>query len=104
MRDVAVPALVGADVETGCLLSWLPDIAIEVPLPPHPAVRRREDQLAVGTVQVDLRFQHPGQGRWDRHRPTGALLAVVGLGALEDDSLVRRAADLKGLAVEVLRS
>jgi len=38
--------------------------------------------LLAGTIEVDLGFEHPGEGRGDRDRAAGVLLAVVGLGAL----------------------
>ena len=99
---VAMSALVGADVQAGSFLGRLPDVAVEVPLAPHAPARRREDQLSVGAVDVDLDFEHPGQGGRDGDDAAGGLLAVVGLGALEDLALVGGAADLEGLAVEVL--
>jgi len=40
--DVAVAALVGADVETGGFLGRLPDVAVEVALAPEAPGRRRE--------------------------------------------------------------
>lgn len=64
--------------------------------------RRREEQLAVGAVEVDLGFEHPGEGRWDGDDAAGVGLAVVGLRPLEDLALVGGTADLERLAVEVL--
>lgn len=44
----------------------------------------------------------PCQRRRDRDDAAGVLLPMVGLGALEDPSLVSSAADLEGLTVEVI--
>ena len=49
---------------TGGLLGRLPDIAIEGALAPEAASRGRDEEIAVGAVDVDLGFEHPGQGRW----------------------------------------
>lgn len=51
---VGVAALVGADVETGGFLGWLPDVAVEGALALEATSRRREDQLGLGAVEVDL--------------------------------------------------
>src|ERR1700761_1653626 len=83
MSDVAVAALMWATVQVGGFLGRLPDVPVEIPLPPHSTPGRREDQFAVGTVHIDLGFEHPGQGRGDRPYTAGAILAVVGLGAFE---------------------
>jgi hypothetical protein len=48
----------------------------------------REEQLAVGAVEVDLGFEHPGEGRWHRDEAGGVGLAVVGLRSFEDLALV----------------
>ena len=93
--DVGVAALVGADVQAGGLLGRLPDVAVEVALAPHAAGGGREEEIAVGVVEVDLGFEHPGQGRGDGDRAAGVLLAVVGLGALEDRALVGGAATFR---------
>lgn len=66
------------------MLGWLPEVAVEVALAPHAAGRRYEQQLAVLAVEIDLGFDHPGEGRRDRDRPPRVVLAVVGLGAVED--------------------
>lgn len=60
-----------------------------------------EEELAVGAVEVDLGFEHPGEGRGNRDDAAGVGLAVVGLRSLEDLALVGGAANLEGLAVEV---
>ena len=60
-----------------------------------------EEEPAVGAAEVDLGFQEPGEGRGDRDYAAGVLLAVVGLGSLEDAALVGGATNLEGLAVEV---
>jgi hypothetical protein len=104
VRHVGVAALVRSDVQPEGFLGRVPDIAVEVPLAPHVTPRRREDQLAVRAIQIDLGFEHPGKGRRDRDEGAGSLLAVVSLRALEDRSLMRGATDLKGLAVEVLHT
>lgn len=101
MGDVAVAALVRADVQAGSFLGGLPEVAVEGALAPEAAAWGREQQLAVGAVEVDLGFEHPGEGRGNGNYAAGVGLAVVGLGALEDSSLVGGAADLEGLAVEV---
>lgn len=77
-------------------LGRLPEVAVEGALAPEAAAGRREEELAVGAVEVDLRFEHLGEGRWNRDDAAGIGLAVVGLGALEGG-----AADLERLAVEV---
>jgi hypothetical protein len=46
-------------------------------------------------------FEHPGKSRRDGDDPAGILLAVVGLGALENCPLVGSPPDLEGLSVEV---
>lgn len=58
--------------------------------------------MAVGAVEVDLGFEHPGEGGGDGDDAAGVGLAVVGLRALEDLALVGGAADLEGFDVEVL--
>lgn len=103
VRDVAVAALVGADVQAGGLLGGLPKVAVEGALAPEAAAGRWEEELAVGTVEVDLGFEHPGEGCRHRDDAAGVGLAVVGLGALEDPALVGGAADLERLAVESSR-
>jgi hypothetical protein len=65
------------------------------------ASRSREEQLAVLAIDLDLGFEHPGQGRRHGDDATRVGLAVVGLRAVEDLALVGGAADLKRLAVEV---
>jgi len=75
-------------------LGWFPDVAIEVALSPHAASRGYEQQVAVGAVQANLGFEHPGEGRRDRDGPPRVVLAVVGLGALQDRALMGRAANL----------
>jgi hypothetical protein len=91
----------GADVETGGFLGRFPDIAVESALAPEAASRSRKQKPAIGTVEVDLGFKHPSEGRRDGDDAAGVLLAVVGLSALEDPALMGGAADLEGLAVEV---
>ncbi len=49
-------------------------------------------------------MSEPNEGCGDGDYAAGVLLAVVGLGALEDPALVGDAADLEGLAVEVFRA
>jgi hypothetical protein len=61
----------------------------------------REEQLALVAVELDLRFQHPSEGRGDRDDTARVRLAVVGLRALEDHSLMGGAANLERLTVEV---
>jgi len=95
MRDVAVPALMGADVYARGFLSGLPDIAIEGALAPEAASGGWKEQLAVGAVEVDLDFEEPGERCGDGDYAAGVLLAVVGLGALEDAALVSGATDLR---------
>src|SRR6201999_2028369 len=73
----------------------------EVALAPHVAGRSPEKEIEVGAVEVDLGFEEPGEGGGDGEDAAGVLLAVVGLGALEDPARVGGAADLEGLAVEV---
>ena len=63
------------------------------------AGRGREEQLAF-LADLELGFQHPGKGRWDRDDAASILLAVVGLRPLEDLALVGGAADLECLALE----
>ena len=67
----------------------LPEVAVEGALAPEAAARRWEEELTVRTVEVDLGFEHPGEGCRDRHHAAGVGLAVGG------------AADLEDLAVEV---
>jgi hypothetical protein len=104
MRHVAVPALVGANVEARGILGRLPNIAVEGALAPEAAAGGWEEELAVGAVEVDLGFEEPGEGGGDGDYAAGVLLAVVGLGALEDSALVSGAANLEGLSVEVFGS
>jgi len=61
-----------------------------------------EQELAVGAVEVDLSFEHPGEGLREGEDAAGVGLAVVGLRPLENLAVVRGAANLKRLAVEVL--
>lgn len=58
-------------------------------------------ELAVGAVEFDLGFEEPGEGCGDGDDAAGVLLAVVGLDALEDPTLMDGAANPEGLAVEV---
>src|SRR5215203_474865 len=101
IRDVAVATLMGTDIKAGDFLSRLPEVAVEGALTPETTPRSWEEQLAVGAVEVDLGFEHPGERRWNRDHAAGVGLAVVSLRALEDLALMGGAADLKGLAVEV---
>ena len=94
-------ALVRADVEAGCLLGRLPDVAVKGALSPEATAGGWEEELAVGAIEVDLSFEEPGEGCGDGDYAAGIGLAVVGLGALEDAALVGGAADLEGFAVEV---
>jgi hypothetical protein len=73
----------------------VPEVAVEVALPPHAAGWRREEQLVLA-ADLELGFQHPGEGRRHRDDAAGVGLAVIGLGALEDLALVGGAADLEG--------
>lgn len=91
----------GADIEAGGFLGRLPEVAVEGALAPEAASGRREEELAVGAVEVDLGFEHPGEGGGNGNDAAGIGLAVVGLGALENLTLVGGAADLEGFAVEV---
>lgn len=77
MGDVAVAALVGADVKTGGSLGGTPEIAVEVPLPPHAAGGGREEQLALVGVELDLRFQHPSEGRGNGNDAARVGLALM---------------------------
>lgn len=77
-------------------MGWLPKVAVEGALAPEAAAWGWEEKLAVGAVEVDLGFEHPGEGCGDRDDAAGVGLAVVGLGALEDPALVGGAADLEG--------
>lgn len=101
VRDIAMTTLVRANVEAGGFLGRLPDIAVEGALAPEAAAGGREEELAAGAVEVDLGFEHPGEGCWNRHDAAGVGLAVVGLRALEDLALVGGAANLERFAVEV---
>jgi hypothetical protein len=82
-------------------LGWLPEVALEGALAPEAASGRREKELAVWAVEVDLSFQHPSERCRHRDDSAGVGLAVVGLRPLEDLALAGGAADLDGLAVEV---
>ena len=88
VRDIGVATLVGTDVEAGGFLGRLPDIAVEGALAPEAAAGGWEEELAVGAVEVDLGFEEPGEGGGDGDYAAGVLLAMVGLGALEDPALV----------------
>ena len=81
-----------------------PEIAVEGALAPEAAAGGWEEELTVGAVEVDLRFEHPGEGCWDRDYAAGVGFAVVGLRSLENPTLVGGAADLERLAVEVFGS
>ncbi len=81
-------------------MGWAPEVAVEVALAPHAAGWGREEQLAV-VADLELGFEHPGEGRGHRDDAAGVGLAVVGLGALEDLPLMGGTADLERLAVEV---
>lgn len=50
---------------------------------------------------MDLSFDQPREGRRDGNNAAGVLLAVIGLGSLEDCSLMSGAPDLEHLPVEV---
>lgn len=67
---------------------------------PHATGRGPEEQLAF-VADLELGFQHPGEGCGNGDDAAGVGLAVVGLRALEDLALVGGAADLESLAVEV---
>ena len=56
-----------------------PEVAVEGALAPEASSGRREEELAIGAVEVDLGFEHPGEGCWDRDDAAGVGLAVVGL-------------------------
>jgi hypothetical protein len=99
--DIAMATLVGTYIQPGSLLGWLPDVTVEGALAPEAAAGGWEEELAVGAVEVDLSFEEPGEGGGDRDYAAGVLLAVVGLGALEDAALVGGAANLEGLGVKV---
>jgi len=101
MPDVAMAALMGTDVQAGGFLGWLPEVAVEGALAPEATARGWEEELAVGAVEVDLGFEHPGGRCRHRDEAAGVGLAVVGLRALEDLALVGGAADLERVAVEV---
>lgn len=60
VRDVAVSALVGTKIKARRFLRRFPDVAVEVALPPHAAARRRKQQLATVSIEVDLGFEQPG--------------------------------------------
>jgi hypothetical protein len=81
-------------------LGWAPEVAIEVALSPHAASWGLEEELAF-VADLELRFQHPREGRGHRDDAAGVLFSVVGLRPLEDLALVGGAANLEGLAVEV---
>jgi hypothetical protein len=83
-------------------LGWLPEVAVEGALAPETASVHREEVLAVGAVEVDLGFEHPGERRGNGDDAAGVGLAVVGLRALEDPSLVGGAANLERLAPDSL--
>ena len=102
MRDVAVAALVRANIQAAGLPSRLPNVAIEVALAPHAAGRGCKEKIGVGVVELNLSLEEPGEGRGDGDGAASVDLAVVGLGALEYGSLVGGTADLEGLAVEVI--
>lgn len=101
MRDIAVAALVGADVEAGGFLGRLPEVAVEGALAPEATAWRREEQLAVGAIEADLGFKHPSESCRHRDDPPSVGLTVIGLRALEDLALVGGTTDLERLAVEV---
>jgi hypothetical protein len=42
-------------------LGGLPEVAVEVALAPHATGGGREGKIAVGVVEVDLGFEHPGE-------------------------------------------
>ena len=102
MGDAAMTALLGANVQARGLLGWLPKVTVEGALAPEAATGRREEEMAVGAVEVDLGFEHPGEGGGDGDEAAGVGLTVVGLRSLEDLALVSGAADLERLAFEVL--
>lgn len=41
-------------------MGGLPEVSIEGALAPEAAAGRWEEELALGTVEVDLGFEHPG--------------------------------------------
>ena len=48
------------------LLGLASRVAVKVALALEAATRRREEELAVGAVEVDLGFEHPRRGRGHR--------------------------------------
>src|SRR5690349_20652020 len=101
MGDAAMTALLGANVQARGLLGWLPKVTVEGALAPEAATGRREEEMAVGAVEVDLGFEQPGEGCRHRDDAAGVGLTVVGLRPLEDLALVGSAANLERLAVGV---
>src|SRR5882757_102682 len=101
MGYIGMAALMRTDVEAGGFPGRHPNVSVEVPLAPHAASGRREQQLAVRAVQIDLGFQHPAERRRDRDDTACSLLAVIGLRALEDRPLVGGAPNLMPVSVKV---